>query len=74
MSHITHIGSGNFSNIILVEEYKKGTKYAMKQYSIADVKRRRKTADLEMEEYVLNKLKDCKRVVRLYEVFSDSAN
>lgn len=71
MNRVTLLGTGNFSSIFLVEEYKTNRKFAMKQYAKQDAERRKKTQDLIMEKYVLNKLNGCKRVVHLYETFKD---
>lgn len=65
------LGMGNLSTTYLVEEYKTGRLFAMKEYIKQDVERKGKTKDLVMEKYVLNKLYDCKRVARLYETFKD---
>lgn len=74
MNRVTLLGTGNFSSIYLVEEYKTHKKFAMKQYAKHDAERRKKTQDLIMEKYVLNKLNGCKRVVHLYETFKDELN
>lgn len=68
------LGSGNFSRIYLVEEYRTKRLFAMKEYSKKDAERRKKTQDLIMEKYVLNKLKGLKRVVYLDDTFKDDFN
>lgn len=74
MTKLKIIGHGNFSSIHLVEEYKTGRKFAMKEYLRADAERKRKTQDLVMEKYVLNKLQACSRVVKLHETFKDDSS
>jgi serine/threonine protein kinase len=73
-TRVKQLGTGNFSQIYLVEEFKSPKIYAMKEYSKPDVERRKKTQDLVMEKYVLKKLHGCKRVVELFETFKDEYN
>lgn len=68
------IGTGNFSSIYLVEEYFTKKLTALKEYPKHEVERRRKTADLVMEKYVLEKLKDCDRVCKMIETCKDAFN
>lgn len=74
LTRIAQLGSGNFSRIYLVEEYRTKNLFAMKEYSKWDAQRKKKTQDLVMEKYVLNKLAGLKRVVKLHETFKDEAN
>lgn len=71
LTKLRTLGLGNLSTTYLVEEYKTGKRFAMKEYIKQDVERKSKTKDLVMEKYVLNKLYDCQRVSRLYETFKD---
>lgn len=71
LTKVKTLGIGNLSTTYLVEEYKTGRLFAMKEYIKQDVERKAKTKDLVMEKYVLNKLYDCQRVARLYETFKD---
>ena len=71
MTRIQELGSGNFSKIYLVEEYRTKNQFAMKEYLKMDAERRKKTQDLVMEKYVLNKLKGLTRTVDLHETFKD---
>lgn len=74
LTRIHLLGTGNFSSIFLAEEYRSRKVSALKVYSKYEVERRKKTDDILMEKYVLNKLKGCKRVVELYETFKDDLN
>lgn len=71
LTRVKQLGSGNFSKIYLVEEYRTHRLFAMKEYLKWDAERRKKTQDLIMEKYVLNKLKGLKRTVDLHETFKD---
>lgn len=74
LTKIKQLGSGNFSKIYLVEEYRTRRLFAMKEYLKFDAERRKKTQDLVMEKYVLNKLKGLKRTVDLHETFKDESS
>lgn len=74
LEKVGQLGAGNFSKIYLAEEYRTGRRFALKEYLKQDAERRKKTQDLVMEKYVLNKLAGLERTVRLHETFKDEAS
>jgi serine/threonine protein kinase len=74
LTRVELLGTGNFSSIYLAEEYRSRRVTALKVYARHEVERRKKTDDVLMEKYVLNKLKGCRRVVQLLETFKDDFN
>ena len=65
------LGTGNFSEIIHVRERRTGKEFALKKMEKQRVNQLRKQADVMMEKHALNRLKDVKGVVRLYETFKN---
>lgn len=65
------LGTGNFSEIIHVRERRTGKEFALKKMEKQRVNQLRKQADVMMEKHALNRLKEVKGVVRLYETFKN---
>lgn len=70
---IKQIGTGNFSEIYLVEEKRTKKQYALKVVNKVKVQKLHKENDCLMEKYVLNKINAAQipGVVTLHETFKD---
>lgn len=68
---ISQIGVGNFSVIHKVKDKTTGEISALKIFEKAKVARIRKTKDVIMERYVLEKLEDSPYVANIYEKWKD---